>query len=166
MKSFDAPYDRFTVFLTTFLLILMLGLPAFILLQTKGEGPTEGFLILGLVSLIIFSVVIFTFLTRPLAYQIQDGLLTIQSGIRSPKFKISEIAEVKIPQSDEMGFSIRTFGNGGLFGYTGFYQNSTFGEVEMFATRRNQYLVIRMKSGKTIVLTPDRPKEMMAALGF
>lgn len=54
-----------------------------------------------------------------------------------------------------MKWTIRTFGNGGLFGYFGKFYNAAFGKMTWYATRRNNYLVLSTSENGKIVLTPD-----------
>ncbi len=51
----------------------------------------------------------------------------------------------------------RILGNGGLFGYTGYYRNSTFGNMRWFATQRKNYILIEKNNGQKIIITPDEP---------
>ena len=59
--------------------------------------------------------------------------------------------------------SIRTFGNGGFFSFTGWCYNRTLGTFRAYATDINRTVVLRL-SGKTIVLTPDEPEKFASEL--
>lgn len=59
--------------------------------------------------------------------------------------------------------SIRTFGNGGLFSFTGWYYNRTLGGYRAYATDIRRTVVLRLQ-GKTIVLTPDEPERFVSEL--
>jgi hypothetical protein len=59
--------------------------------------------------------------------------------------------------------SIRTFGNGGLFSFTGWYYNRTLGSYRAFATDIHRTVVLRLR-GKIMVLTPDEPEDFVSDL--
>lgn len=81
-------------------------------------------------------------------------------------FKINrkEIAKCSIVSKKEMSGTYRTFGNGGLFGYTGYFRNTKFGNMRWFATQRKNYVLIEKSNGKKIVITPDIPEDFIEAL--
>jgi hypothetical protein len=59
--------------------------------------------------------------------------------------------------------SIRTFGNGGMFSFTGRFHNKTLGSYRAFATNFKNIVVLRFPD-KTIVVTPAQPDRFVAAL--
>ncbi len=59
--------------------------------------------------------------------------------------------------------SLRTFGNGGIFSFTGWYYIRTLGSYRAYATDIHRTVVLRL-SGKTIVLTPDEPERFVSEL--
>jgi hypothetical protein len=59
--------------------------------------------------------------------------------------------------------SLRTFGNGGLFSFTGWFHNHTLGTYRAYATDIHRTVVLRL-SEKTIVLTPDDPERFVSEL--
>jgi hypothetical protein len=59
--------------------------------------------------------------------------------------------------------SIRTFGNGGFFSFSGWYYNRALGAYRAFATDTHRAVVLRL-GGKTIVLTPDDPEKFVSEL--
>jgi hypothetical protein len=66
-------------------------------------------------------------------------------------------------QPGVMRQSFRSFGNGGLFSFTGWYYNRTLGTYRAFATDIHRTVVLRLL-GKTIVLTPDEPERFVSEL--
>jgi hypothetical protein len=59
--------------------------------------------------------------------------------------------------------SVRIFGNGGLFSFTGWFRNKKLGSYRVFATDAKRAVVLRF-AGKTIVLTPDDPQKFVAEI--
>ena len=58
----------------------------------------------------------------------------------------------------------RTFGVGGLYGYYGKFYNRTFGSMTWYATRRDKLVLVKFQNKKKIILTPDEPVALIAAL--
>lgn len=52
--------------------------------------------------------------------------------------------------------SIRTFGNGGVFGYTGWFRNSTLGRYRAWVTDPNRAVVLEFGE-RRIAVSPGRP---------
>jgi hypothetical protein len=67
----------------------------------------------------------------------------------------SEIKNAKYITKKEMGFVIRMLGNGGVFGYTGFFTNKTIGRMRWHVTNQQNLVIISMQNGKTICVSPD-----------
>lgn len=78
-----------------------------------------------------------------------------QTSIKNLEIDITKIKSAFIPDIDSMRFTIRTFGNGGLFGYLGLFYNPAYGKMKWYATRRDNYIMLIMQDNTKIVLTPD-----------
>jgi hypothetical protein len=65
---------------------------------------------------------------------------------------------------DAMNSSLRVFGNGGLFAVTGVYRNRKLGTYRAFVTDRRRSVVLRIRAGKSIVVSPERPETFLATL--
>ena len=59
--------------------------------------------------------------------------------------------------------SMRLFGNGGLFGITGIYQNKTLGRYRAFVTDPRQTVVLQLAS-RTVVISPAYPQAFLGEL--
>jgi hypothetical protein len=80
--------------------------------------------------------------------------LIIERPVGKKIFRLSDITSVEVPSKESMRWTIRTFGNGGLFGYWGKFTNKTYGNMTWYATRRSNYILIKIKE-RQIVITPD-----------
>jgi Bacterial PH domain len=56
--------------------------------------------------------------------------------------------------------SIRTFGNGGFFSFSGHFRNKELGSYRAFMTDRRRTVVLRFPSS-VIVISPDRPEDFV-----
>lgn len=64
-----------------------------------------------------------------------------------------------------MSGSLRTFGNGGAFSFTGWYWNRKLGFYRAYVTDTRATVVLRFVK-RSIVISPGHPEEFVAALGL
>lgn len=95
-------------------------------------------------------------------YSVSGRTLFVHRLGWAKKFDLSGLTDVSHSPGAMVG-SIRTFGNGGLFGYIGRFQNATLGSYKAYATDPSRSVVMYFGEG-TIVVTPDRPAEFVAAV--
>ncbi|MDI9877909.1 PH domain-containing protein [Flectobacillus longus] len=91
----------------------------------------------------------------PRSYQISGDYLTINRLFYDAKYERRKIEKVEVLNKEQMGFAIRTFGVGGLFGYFGYYASKNQGSMLWYATQREKFVMIHLEGNKKIVLTPD-----------
>ena len=68
-----------------------------------------------------------------------------------------ESAEVEL---DAMRGSLRTFGNGGAFSFTGFYYNKRLGSYRAYVTDPHRTVVLRY-ANRRVVLSPATPEDFV-----
>lgn len=71
------------------------------------------------------------------------------------KFPLVTLVSAEI-DPNAMKRSIRTFGNGGLFGFIGRFRNKHLGSYTAYVTNTLNSVVLRYPD-KTIVISPDNP---------
>lgn len=91
----------------------------------------------------------------PRSYQISGDYFVINRLFYDAKYERRKIEKVEILNKEQMGFAIRTFGVGGLFGYFGYYASKNQGSMLWYATQRENFVMIHFEGNKKIVLTPD-----------
>lgn len=101
-----------------------------------------------------FAVVVMCYLFAPKSYTVNENELTINRPIGKVHIALKDI--IKVEKIDRFeGFTIRTFGNGGLFGFYGRYYNSVIGKMILYTTRSNNRILIKTNKEKNIVISPD-----------
>lgn len=101
----------------------------------------------------------------PRAYRIADGTLFVERLIGDIAVPMTAIAEVRRLEMADFGRMIRTFGSGGAHGYFGRFRSDKLGKLNFQATRREGLvLVARNDSAPALVLSPDDPAGLEAAL--
>lgn len=108
------------------------------------------------IILLLIAIYAICYLFRPLGYVLEHDGITIRRPIRNVKIPYTEIAEVFQAAPETMKWTMRTFGNGGLFGIYGKFWNKNYGNMTWYATRTDNMIVLITKSAQKIVLTPDQ----------
>lgn len=112
------------------------------------------------VALILIYLIVFAF--RPINYNLTADKLIIHRLFTDAKIDRNQIKSVELVNKDKTGWTIRTFGVGGLFGYYGKFANTKLGSMTWYATRRNKTVLVQTMNGKKIILTPDEPEKFLA----
>jgi hypothetical protein len=68
--------------------------------------------------------------------------------------KLTSITSVTPLEKNDLSGVIRTFGNGGLFGYTGYYSSPQFGKFQMIAInmKPEQLALVVLDNGKKYII--------------
>jgi Bacterial PH domain len=155
--QYKASLDLKSKIITVFVGFLLVGINAidFKLISRTQEAVTWWVLIS--VNIMVLSLLAFCYLFRPLGYIVDQTGITVKRPIHDFKLNREEIKDAIIPTKESMKWTIRTFGNGGVFGYYGSFWNRGYRTMTWYATRTSHYLMIITIDGKKIVLTPDDP---------
>lgn len=158
-KTFAAPWSN-SLKIVTFLTVgLLLSLPIFGLINFYGD--MRGGFIFVLFVLPVAILVISAFFTIR-SYEIRNNILLIQRLIWITRLDLSNIESAET-DSEAMKGSIRTFGNRGLFSFTGKFRNRKLGPYRAFATNPKLAVILRFP-GKVVVVTPENPTEFVNML--
>jgi Na+-driven multidrug efflux pump len=156
MPEFKASLDVQSKIITSVLAPVFLLVPWFILstiLQgTKDTKYQSVFIFLGVTLAVLF---VFTFLLSPTRYIIENKKLTIKTRIKDFTYNLEHLKKSGAITKSEMGFLIRVFGNGGIFGYTGFFTSKVFGRMQFWVTNSSKLILLELANNKKVVLSPD-----------
>lgn len=161
MKHFRAPWSL------SLILVSLLGTGACaaasvgVLLpwwRSHGASPTGwlGFLPL----LIIFGCMPFTIR----GYTITDTAVLVHRLFWATQLPRAGLLSARFDPA-AMRWSIRTFGNGGMFSFTGWYRNRTLGAYRAYVTDPRRAVVLCYPH-RNIVVSPERPEEFTQELTF
>ncbi len=149
MEQGTAPMSLVIRFITGLVLAMT---AAFILVSFYSLVFLIGGLALGVISLLCY-------LFSPVSYELINDQLTIRfrwgKKVFSPVMKCSQIA-------GRLPFSLRVWGNGGLFAATGIFWNSSYGFYRAYVTSsRPQDLVLVETQTQKIVISPQAPEKFI-----
>jgi hypothetical protein len=155
MKQYKASLDT-AAWVITISISALLGFVAYISSKRITEASE-----LSNYGIHVFSLLIcvFTMLTAwlfaPSSYEITGTELIVRRPAGSRRFLLADIENSRQLNKPDMKGVIRTFGVGGLFGYYGKFTSSSLGPFTMYCTKMSHLILLTLRSGKKIVLSPD-----------
>jgi hypothetical protein len=112
------------------------------------------------VALLLIYIIPIAF--RPIDYTLSADQLIIHRLLSDVKIERNQIKSVEYVDKDKMGWAIRIFGVGGLFGYFGKFASKEMGNMTWYATRRDKTVLVTTTGNKKIIVTPDEPEAFVA----
>jgi|SRR6185312_13172305 len=92
------------------------------------------------------------------AYILTDDKLIIKRRYTrfNLEFLLKDIESIRMAEKSDFKWTIRTFGNGGLFGFYGEFYNKQLGGFKMYITQTRNRMIIKLKHPhQIIVISPD-----------
>jgi hypothetical protein len=154
MKNYDARWSRSLIAISSLASVLCLGLSLGLGWKNRGAFPWPAALPLGL----LVGAALFTIR----GYAVVPGAILIHRLFWSTRLPITEL-ESACYEPDAMRGSIRTFGNGGLFSFTGYFRNPGLGSYRAYVTDLQRTVVLRFP-GRVVVLSPSAPDDFVREL--
>ena len=148
MKHYKAHWGTLLVVISSLATVSCLGI-ALVVLKNGGASYLMALLLLAIViGSALFSIRGYTVTPEAILIHRLFWVTRLpRTGLQSAVF-----------EPDAMRGSIRTFGNGGFFSFSGHYRNKTLGAYRAFVTDLHQTVVLRY-SGRTLVVSPSTPEE-------
>ena len=161
MKHYEAPWSTSLIVMSVLTTVICLGasMGAWLGLATKHAPGVFGWAVL-LPLVLLFGTALFTIR----GYSISSDSILVHRLLWStvlPRAGL-ESAEVEL---DAMRGSIRTFGNGGAFSFTGFYYNKRLGSYRAYVTAPHRTVVLRYAK-RRVVLSPGTPEDFVSDLAL
>jgi len=146
MKQKTAKMDLSIKIVTSVVFIMMLGF-------FVASIYINGLIIAALIMLIIL---IFCYLYAPTAFEISDSRLIVYRNYGKIEFNHitgCRAIEKKVP------FTLRLWGNGGVFAGTGIFWNKLYGVFRMYIThaKQSEFVVVETDQ-QIIIISPENPK--------
>lgn len=154
--TYKASKDKLVkwVTLVIFLIFITIGIKSILFLVNETSTTMEK--ISHLLVLLLFFLIIFVcWLYAPIGYRIDNKFLVINRRIKNFSVDISEIISVKLLTEKEIKGGIRMLGVGGVFGYFGLFHFPKIGACTLFATQKNNMILIETIKKKKFIITPD-----------
>lgn len=160
-KVFTCSIDIVSKVITT--LIITFTVTLLIIPWVKFEENTAGAaLTCSITGVALVMLMVITYGYSPRKYVIDGKNIKIKRIFGDKLIPASEIKLVRLPVNNEINWPIRTFGNGGLFGYTGRYYTGKIGNMQWYCSRRSNYVIILREGRPPVIISPDLPNEFIA----
>lgn len=118
--------------------------------------PVPVLIVLSVVQVLVLAG---TFAGRIRGYVLTEREITVQRGMWNTRLPLAGLRSVA-GDVEAMRGSLRLFGNGGLFSYTGEFWNSRLKRYRALATDPDRAVVLRYPK-RTIVITPHDPQQFI-----
>jgi len=128
----------------------------FLLVKNVGQAVS----VCTALSLLVVYVTAFAF--RPIHYILTQDTLKIHRLFSDVTIPTDQINTIEVLDKNAIGWTIRTFGVGGLFGYYGKFANVKLGQMTWYATRKDKAVLVSTIDNRKIILTPDEPEKFAA----
>ncbi|MFM9008864.1 MAG: PH domain-containing protein [Bacteroidota bacterium] len=136
---------------------------AVVMMVLATVSPEESRLSLMAAAVLMLALSVGFLLLAPKGYLIQHDGIAVQRRVGLKKFPAKDALDIRRMDAADTKGLIRTFGNGGLFGYTGRYYSPAIGQQSWYCSRRTGLVVIRLKHGIPVVFSPDDPEAFVEA---
>jgi hypothetical protein len=148
MKHYNAHWDTALVVVSLLSTVICLGI-AFVAFRHGGALFWLGLSLLALVlACALFAI---------RGYTVAADVILVHRLLWTTRLPLAGLRSAQF-EPDAMRRSIRTFGNGGFFSFTGFYRSKLLGTYRAFVTDRHQTVILRY-GGRTVVVSPSSPEE-------
>ncbi len=156
IKTYNASLDKTSLIVTSGIGLLFSALLYFNLTKLpEAAGNPEIIMTLILSSLLMLVIFAGSYLYHVTAYQLTATDLIILRPLVDKSIPLSQLIGVEVPSKKQMSYTMRIFGNGGVFGYFGKFRNDHFGKMTWFVTQRKNYLALRLANQQILIISPD-----------
>ena len=163
MKSFNVHFSKTTKVITAVSLLILIAATGFFLYEIQNGSPisTSIHMILFIAPLSI----LMTYLYMPQQYEIQEHHLVIHRKIGNLQIPIQDITNIEmIEKYTQLGFVIRLFGSGGLFGWLGIFYSGKYGKFKLYAGAASPLVMITYQDNQKVGISPIEIDAFIEAL--
>jgi hypothetical protein len=153
MKSYAAPWGKLLVGLTAFSTLICLGVSIAVGLNMRSIPETEDIVRAAAALPMLVVVVAALFMVR--GYVVTADEIIVQRPLWSNHFERARLQSASV-DPDALRGSIRLFGNGGLFSFTGWFRSPKLGRYRAYVTDPARCVILRF-ADRIIVVSPADP---------
>lgn len=153
--EFRAPWSKELRAATGISLVVLVLVVTAVIFARARSSLLATVLLIGLPSLLIVA----TLASRVRGYILTEDVITVRRGGWSTRLPLAGLRSVT-GDAEAMRGSIRVFGNGGLFSFTGEFWNRKLGRYRALATDPSRAVILRYPK-RTIVITPHDPQHFI-----
>ncbi|MBR4042962.1 MAG: hypothetical protein IKJ09_11755 [Bacteroidaceae bacterium] len=117
----------------------------------------EGDMVDRIMVPIVFAVIYILALRTPRYFYIEKDLIIVKFFLGSKV--LEEVSAVRPILKGELKGTSKSWGNGGLMGYTGHFENRYIGKFQMYAVNKKELALVTLANGKQYVI--NYPQELL-----
>jgi len=157
MKRYAAPWSKSLIVLSAVLSLICLMIGIMAIQRASGYRMALSWLPTVLaMGCALFSI---------RGYSVTPDAILIHRLLWTPELPRGGLDSARfLPHA--MRWSIRTFGNGGFFSFSGFYWSKVLGAYRAYVTDPARTVVLHYSSCRTVLLSPDTPENFVHDLGL
>ena len=156
--AFKAPWGNALILMTTLGCVILIGIP----LIGVFTGPRGNWFWISSMIVMPLAILLGTAIFSVWGYQVASDTLYVQRLGWKSAIALHQLTSVEIDPT-AMDQSIRTWGNGGLFAFTGRFRNRKLGPYQAYTTDFKRAVVLRFRD-RTVVVTPADPERFVQTL--
>lgn len=160
MKRYNAPWSTSLIIASVILLVFCLGASLGCWLGLGTVKQLDGFRWTALLPVVLLLGALPFMIS---GYTITRDAILVHRPLWDTKLPRADLESAAV-EPDAMRRSLRTFGNGGGFSITGWYDNKRLGSYRAFVTDQHRTVVLRYPN-RRVVLSPESPEAFVRALG-
>lgn len=160
MTTFPAKLDTLAKMITV-VVITALIIPFITIGQHFGVNHDYKMI---MIPVIVTVLMLFVSLFMPKSYLLNPSVLKIVQVGFSRTILLDNIDSIAAVNKVDLGMGIRTFGSGGFLGYLGKFWYKNAGHVTAYVTDRNKMLLITLKTGQKVIISPDDQQGFLQTL--
>ena len=93
---------------------------------------------------------------QPLNYRVSKDNLEINKLVGVVRVPMNTITSIQAKKSSDFNGLVRLFASGGVHGYLGLFGGAE-GRYLFYSTRRDTFVMIKRRSARPVILSPDDP---------
>jgi PH (Pleckstrin Homology) domain-containing protein len=160
--SFRAPWSALLVFMSLLSVAIVLGTGVLFAILFPRE--LLGGLLFKLLLSVLAGVLLGSALFTIRGYELAPAELLVERLLWATRLPLADLRAAWADPT-AMRWSWRLFGNGGMFAISGLFWNRRLGRYRAFATDPRNAVVLRFAT-RTVVVTPDAPRELLDTLAL
>lgn len=149
MREFQASYDGLTKAISAVAVLVIAAAPVI----------AESWIV-GLLSI---PILVLAYGYSPRRYAVGQRSIRVERLLSSVELPLDRVQEARPVTPEDLRWTMRLWGSGGLFGYYGTFRTSKLGKCTWYCTRRSNQVVV-VTDSQTSLFTPDDPVRFLAAI--
>jgi len=158
IREFSAPWGNLLKIISAGITVLLVAIFGSIVLSNNASTHHVTILYIIFPVIVLFTALIFVIR----GYIISDDSLLVKRLFWSTVVNLGTLKSVEVDPRAMTG-SLRTFGNGGLYSFSGKFRSRKFGSFNAYVTDFKNCVVIKTTT-RTVVVSPGEPELFVEVL--